>query len=109
MCPVSCFASDNPSTPDKFSEYRDDSKQNSKCLTALLHGKGRTEFVVHTSLRETSEMLRLEHTFYGSESWTLRKVDQKYLESSEMWCWRRVEKISWTDSVKNEELLQRVK
>jgi len=25
----------------------------------------------------------------------LRKVYQKYLESCEMWCWRRMEKISW--------------
>jgi hypothetical protein len=31
---------------------------------------------------------------YGAETWTLRKVDQKYLESFEMWCWRRMEKIS---------------
>jgi hypothetical protein len=33
---------------------------------------------------------------YGAE-----KVYQKYLESFEVWCWRRRE-ISWTDSVKNE-------
>jgi len=33
---------------------------------------------------------------------------QKYLESFEMWCWRRMEKISWTDHVKNEEVLLRV-
>jgi hypothetical protein len=26
----------------------------------------------------------------------------KYLESFEMWCWRRMEKISWTNHVKNE-------
>jgi hypothetical protein len=45
---------------------------------------------------------------YGAETWTLRKVGQKYLESFEMWCWRRVE-ISWTDRVRNEEVLHRVK
>jgi hypothetical protein len=42
---------------------------------------------------------------YGAENWTLRKVDQKYLASFEMWCWRRIEKISWTDRVTNEEVL----
>jgi hypothetical protein len=26
-----------------------------------------------------------------------------------MWCWRRVEKVSWTDHVRNEEVLRRVK
>jgi hypothetical protein len=30
----------------------------------------------------------------GAETWTLQKVDQKYLGSSEMWCWRRMDKIS---------------
>jgi len=42
----------------------------------------------------------------GAETWTLGKVVQKYLENFEMWCWR---KISWTDRVKNEEVLQRTK
>jgi hypothetical protein len=31
------------------------------------------------------------------------------MESSEMWYWRRMEKISWTDHVRNEEVLLRVK
>ena len=44
----------------------------------------------------------------GAETWTLRR-DQKNFESSEMWCWRRVDKINWTHRVKNEEVLQRVK
>ena len=29
---------------------------------------------------------------YGLETWKLRKKEQKYLESFEMWCWRRMEK-----------------
>jgi len=45
---------------------------------------------------------------YGAETWMLRAVDQKQLESFEMWCWRRKEKISWTDHVRNEEVLIRV-
>jgi hypothetical protein len=45
-------------------------------------------------------------SLYGAETWTLRKVDQKYLGSFEMRCWRRRE-ISWTDCVRNE-VLQRV-
>jgi hypothetical protein len=31
---------------------------------------------------------------YGAETWALRAVDQKHLEISEMWCWRRMKKIS---------------
>jgi hypothetical protein len=46
---------------------------------------------------------------YCAETWALQAVDQKHLESFEMWCWRRMEKISWTDPVRNEEILLRVK
>ena len=45
---------------------------------------------------------------YGAETGTFRAADKKYLESFEMWCWRRMEKISWTDHVRNEEVLLRV-
>jgi hypothetical protein len=40
---------------------------------------------------------------FGAETWTLRAVDQKHLDSFEMWRWRKKEKISWTDRVRNEE------
>ena len=42
-------------------------------------------------------------------TWTLRAIHQQHLDSFEMWCWRRMEKISWTDHVRNEEVLLRVK
>ena len=41
---------------------------------------------------------------YGAETWALRTVDQKHPESFEMWCWIRMEKITWTDHVRNEDI-----
>ena len=46
---------------------------------------------------------------YGAETGKIGAVDQKQLESFEMWCWRRMEKIIWTDHARNEEVLLRVK
>jgi hypothetical protein len=46
---------------------------------------------------------------YGAEICTLRAVNQKHLESFEMWCWRGMEEISWTDHVRYEDVLLRVK
>jgi len=46
---------------------------------------------------------------YGAQTWTLRAVDQKHLESFEMCCWSGMEKIVWTDHVRNEDVLLRVK
>jgi hypothetical protein len=47
--------------------------------------------------------------FYGAETWTLRAVDQRNLGSFEMCCWRKMEKISWTEHLRYEEVLLRVK
>jgi hypothetical protein len=46
---------------------------------------------------------------YGAETWTHRKVDQKYVKIFKMWCGRRMEKVIWTDRLRNEEVLHRVK
>ena len=54
-------------------------------------------------------MLHWSVALYGAETLTLGSVDQKHLGSFEMWCWRTLEKISWTDHVRNEEVLLRVK
>jgi len=45
----------------------------------------------------------------GVKTGTLREVDQKYLKSFEMWCWRRMDNISRTQRLRNEEVLQTVK
>jgi len=46
----------------------------------------------------------------GGETWTLQKEDIRRLEAeaSEMWIWRRMMKVSWTEHKTNEEVLQMV-
>ena len=66
----------------------------------------------HTAI--TRLQVYISNVFVGflllhrAENWTLRAADQKYLESFEIWCYRRMENISWTDHVRNEEVLLRV-
>lgn len=45
---------------------------------------------------------------YGCETWTLGKPEKKRLEAFEMWCYRRMMKIKWTDMIRNEEVLTMV-
>src|SRR6218665_1601977 len=45
---------------------------------------------------------------YGAETWTMRKEDIKRLEAFEMWTWRRMEKVSWTEHKTNEEILETI-
>ena len=39
-----------------------------------------------------------------AETWTLGKVSQTYLEIFELWSWKRMQKISSTDLVRNDEV-----
>ena len=68
---------------------------------------------VHCSISLVDLQLDVQNfylfTYNTFITWTLRAMDQKNLESFEMWCWRRMEKISWTDYVRNEDVLLRVK
>ena len=42
---------------------------------------------------------------YGAETWSLKKKEMKRLEACEMWFWRKMSKIKWTDKKSNEEIL----
>ncbi|CAG9832782.1 unnamed protein product [Diabrotica balteata] len=45
---------------------------------------------------------------YGAETWTLKKCNLKRIEAFDLWLYRRVLKISWTDRIINKEVLDRV-
>jgi hypothetical protein len=71
-------------------------KLNLGLLWQKLHSTRRGLFLLACRLKigeETRKMLHLGHSLYGAETWMIRAVDQKQLESFEMWCWRRMEKI----------------
>ena len=51
-------------------------------------------------------MLHMSTLLYGSETWTLTKAIQNKLETFEMWIYRRMMRISWTEHKHNEEVLE---
>jgi hypothetical protein len=51
----------------------------------------------------------LSVALYGSETWTLGKNEERFINVHETWCWRRMLKIKWTDRIKNDEVFQRTK
>ena len=42
---------------------------------------------------------------YGTEGWTLKKADKKRIESAEMWIYRRMLRVSWTEHRTDESIL----
>jgi hypothetical protein len=77
------------------------------------HSTGRSLFFIsNLDLNLRKKLMKFYSSsaaLYDAETWSLRKVDHKHLESSDLWCWRRMVKISWFDRVRNEEVLHRVK
>ena len=63
-------------------------------------------FPVADSIKAAVRCYIWSRALYCAKTWTLRKVDRIYLESLEMWFWKRMEKIGWTDCVRNEEVLR---
>ena len=45
---------------------------------------------------------------YGCESWAMKKSDRKRVEAFELWAYRRLLRISWTERKTNEYVLNRI-
>ena len=46
---------------------------------------------------------------YGSETWTLGEECKRRINAFELWCYRRMLKIKWTDKITNVEVFRRAK
>ena len=44
---------------------------------------------------------------YAAETWTMNKRAWKYIKAFELWCYRRILKVSWKDKITNKEILKR--
>ena len=42
---------------------------------------------------------------YGCESWTIKKAERQRIDSFELWCWRRLLRVSWTARRSNQSIL----
>ena len=45
---------------------------------------------------------------YGCESWTIKKAEPKRIGAFEMWCWRRLLRVSWTARRSNQAFLKEI-
>ena len=45
---------------------------------------------------------------YGCESWTVRKAERRRIDAFELWCWRRLLRVSWTARRSNQSILKEI-
>ena len=45
---------------------------------------------------------------YGCESWTIKKAECQSIDAFELWCWRRLLRVSWTARRSNQSILKEI-
>ena len=45
---------------------------------------------------------------YGCESWTVKKAERQRIDAFELWCWRRLLRVSWTARRSNHSILKEI-
>ena len=45
---------------------------------------------------------------YGCESWTVRKAGHRKIDAFELWCWRKLLRVSWTARRSNQSILKEI-
>ena len=45
---------------------------------------------------------------YGCESWTIKKAEHWRINAFELWCWRRLLRIPWTERRSNQSILKEI-
>ena len=45
---------------------------------------------------------------YGCESWTIKKAEHRRIDAFELWCWRRLSRVSGTVRTSNQSILKEI-
>ena len=45
---------------------------------------------------------------YGCESWTVKKAEHQRIDAFELWCWRRLLRIPWSERRSNQSILKEI-
>ena len=45
---------------------------------------------------------------YGCESWTVKKAEHRRIDAFELWCWRRLLRVPWTERRSNQSILKEI-
>ena len=55
-----------------------------------------------------SRLWFFQQSCYGCESWTIKKVECRRIDTFELWCWRRLLSVPWTARRSNQSILKEI-
>ena len=65
------------------------------------------DITLSTKVRLVKAMV-LPVVMYGYESWTTKKAERQRIDAFELWCWRRLLRVSWTARRSNQSILKEI-
>ena len=45
---------------------------------------------------------------YGCEGWTINKAECQRIDAFELWCWRKLLRVPWTEKISNQSILKEI-
>ena len=65
------------------------------------------------SLSELRELVMDRETWFAvthgvTKSWTVKKVEHERIDAFELWCWRRLLRVTWTARRSNQSILKEI-
>ena len=65
------------------------------------------DIILSTEFRLVKAMVFLV-VMYECQSWTIKKAEHEIIETSELWCWRRLLRVPWTARSSNQSILKEI-
>ena len=65
------------------------------------------DIILPTKVRLVKAMV-FPAVMYGCESWTVKKAEHRRTDAFELWCWRRLLRVPWTERRSNQSILKEI-
>ena len=65
------------------------------------------DIILSTKVRLVKAMV-FPVVMYGHESWTIRKAEHRRIDVFELWCWRRLLRVLWTERTSKQSILREI-
>ena len=69
-----------------------------KVITNLDSKLKRSDIILPTNVHLVKAMV-FPVVMYGCESWTIKKAECPRIDAFELWCWRRLLRVPWTEEI----------
>ena len=76
-----------------------------KVMTKLDNILRSRDITLPTNVRLVKAMI-FPLVMYGCESWTVKKAECRRIDAFELWCWRRLLRVTWTARRSNQSILK---